>query len=386
MRGSRTSVKPERPDLSPCAATSQRSRGRRYPEELKDDRPHFERDRDRVIHCAAFRRLEYKTQVFVNHEGDYYRTRLTHTLEVAQISKGIARRLNLNEDLAESIALGHDLGHTPFGHTGEETLDRLMRGCGGFEHNRQSLRIVEALEERYPNFPGLNLTWETREGLIKRSFGGESDLRAVPEEFAPDLAPTLEAQIIELADEIAYNNHDIDDGLEAGYLEEDDLRGVVIWREMSEQVCRKYPGVSGKRKKYQVISHLIGFLIEDLVNHTRRVLRDRGVRSLEDVRRAGETLIRFSEETSEKNARLKAFLHEMLYRHYKMERMRVKARRTITRLFETCLNHPTLLPRKHQERADGEPLERVICDYIAGMTDRYALEEYKRLFDPEERV
>jgi len=238
----------ERPDLAPYAARSRGSRGRKFPEALKDDRPHFERDRDRVIHCAAFRRLEYKTQVFVNHEGDYYRTRLTHTLEVAQISKGIARRLKLNEDLAESIALAHDLGHTPFGHTGEDTLDRLMRDCGGFEHNRQSLRIVEELEERYPNFPGLNLTWETREGLIKRSRSGKDQMDSVPAEYMPDQAPSLEAQIIGLADEIAYNNHDIDDGLEAGYLGEDDLLSVAIWRDVRRTVEEKYPEVSGKRK------------------------------------------------------------------------------------------------------------------------------------------
>jgi len=236
------------PDLAPYAARSRGSRGRKFPEALKDDRPHFERDRDRVIHCAAFRRLEYKTQVFVNHEGDYYRTRLTHTLEVAQISKGIARRLKLNEDLAESIALAHDLGHTPFGHTGEDTLDRLMRDCGGFEHNRQSLRIVEELEERYPNFPGLNLTWETREGLIKRSRSGKDQMDSVPAEYMPDQAPSLEAQIIGLADEIAYNNHDIDDGLEAGYLGEDDLLSVAIWRDVRRTVEEKYPEVSGKRK------------------------------------------------------------------------------------------------------------------------------------------
>jgi dGTPase len=376
----------ERPDLAPWAARGLLSRGRQYPEELKDDRPHFERDRDRIIHCAAFRRLEYKTQVFVNHEGDYYRTRLTHTLEVAQISRGIARRLKLNEDLAESIALAHDLGHTPFGHTGEETLHRLMGEHGGFEHNRQSLRIVEELEERYPHFPGLNLTWETREGLIKRSVQEGNDAHRVPESFEPELAPTLEAQIIELADEIAYNNHDIDDGLEAGYLDDGDLLGMSLWREVNERVHRKYPRLDGKREKYQTISHLIGFLIEDLVDHTRTILEARGIGDLDDVRNAGENLVRLSPETHDKNQELKVFLHRKLYRHYKMERMRLKARRILIRLFHTYRENPTLLPFKQQERANAEPLERVICDYIAGMTDRYALEEYRRLFDPEERV
>lgn len=377
----------ERPELAPYAARSRHSRGRRYPEKFKDDRPHFERDRDRVIHCAAFRRLEYKTQVFVNHEGDYYRTRLTHTLEVAQISKGIARRLRLNEDLAESIALAHDLGHTPFGHTGEETLDALMQDCGGFEHNLQSLRIVEELEERYADFPGLNLTWETREGLIKRSMGDEKRARDIPQEFEPRLAPTLEAQIIGLADEIAYNNHDIDDGLEAGYLEEEELlEEVALWKELTQTVRRKYPGISGKRLKYQTISHLIGHLIDDLVKTTRRRLEQNRIRTLEEVREAGVNLIGFSEPTRLMNEALKSFLQERLYRHYKMERMRLKARRVVQELFEAYLHHPTLLPIRHQHRAESEPLKRVICDYIAGMTDRYAIEEYKRLFDPGERV
>lgn len=377
----------ERPDLAPYAARSSCSRGRKYPEVFKDDRPHFERDRDRVIHCTAFRRLEYKTQVFVNHEGDYYRTRLTHTLEVAQISRGIARRLHLNEDLAESIALAHDLGHTPFGHTGEETLASLMEDCGGFEHNLQSLRIVDELEHRYPGFPGLNLTWETREGLVKRYVEQKSPTRSVPPEFEPQMAPSLEAQIIELADEIAYNNHDIDDGLEAGYLDEEELRDEVeLWREMEGLVRGKYPSITGRQLKYQTISHLIGHLIGDLVETTKRTLKQKGVETLQDVREAGTNLIGFSAEVKEKNEALKRFLQERLYRHYKMERMRMKARRVIQRLFDAYLAQPTLLPLKHQRKAKEEPLKRVICDYIAGMTDRFAIEEYRRLFDPEERV
>lgn len=377
----------EREDLAPYAARSRLSRGRKYPEEFKDHRAHFERDRDRVIHCAAFRRLEYKTQVFVNHEGDYYRTRLTHTLEVAQISRGIARRLGLNEDLAESIALAHDLGHTPFGHTGEETLNNLMEDSGGFEHNLQSLRIVEQLEERYPLFPGLNLTWETREGLVKRSLQPRGHSKAIPEEFQPDQAPTLEAQIIELADEIAYNNHDIDDGLEAGYLQEEELfQEVDLWQELESRVRGKYPAISGKRLKYQTISHLIGYLIEDLVASTRSRLKEQDIRSLEDVRKAGGNLIGFSPSIRVRNNALKLFLQERLYRHYKMERMRLKAKRVLQGLFEAYLNHPTLLPIRQQHKADCEPLKRVVCDYIAGMTDRFAIEEYRRLFDPEEKV
>lgn len=386
MRKGEFFVNSERSDLAPYAARSHLSRGRRYREELKDDRPHFERDRDRIIHCAAFRRLEYKTQVFVNHEGDYYRTRLTHTLEVAQISKGIARRLRLNEDLAESIALAHDLGHTPFGHTGEETLNSLMADHGGFEHNRQSLRIVEELEDRYPPFPGLNLTWETREGLIKRSFQGESELNQIHDEFEPDKASTLEAQIIELADEIAYNNHDIDDGLEAGYLDENELLGLAIWREANEEVYRKYGSLNGKKEKYQTISHLIGYLIGDLVNYTRWIIEDRAIENLNDVRGADETLVRFSPITQNKNQELKSFLYRRLYRHDRMEKARLQARGTIDRLFMTYLEMPNLLPHKYQEKMRGEPLERVICDYVAGMTDRYALEEYRRLFDTQEQV
>jgi dGTPase len=376
----------ERPDLAAYAARSSSSRGRRYPEIFKDDRPHYERDRDRIIHCTAFRRLEYKTQVFVNNEGDYYRTRLTHTLEVAQISRGIARRLKLNEDLAESIALAHDLGHTPFGHTGEETLNGLMQEFGGFEHNRQSLRTVEELEERYPDFPGLNLTWETREGLIKRSLAEKKGHREVPEEYAADLSPTLEAQIIEVADEIAYNNHDIDDGLEARLLNRESLQDVVLWREMNDQVRRKYPLISEKQEKYQTISHLIGFLILDLVDHTRSLLAEHDIRGLQDVRRRKENLVRFSPETQEKNQELKAFLHRTFYRHYRVERMRLKARRMLTRLFEVYIDNPLLLPFKYQRRRETEPFERVVCDYLAGMTDRYALQEYRRLFDPEEKV
>lgn len=377
----------EREDLAPYAARSCLSRGRKYQEEFKDARPHFERDRDRVIHCAAFRRLEYKTQVFVNHEGDYYRTRLTHTLEVAQISKGIARRLGLNEDLAESIALAHDLGHTPFGHTGEETLNRLMADSGGFEHNLQSLRIVEELEERYPLFPGLNLTWETREGLVKRSMGGASGSREIPEEFQPDQAPTLEAQIIELADEIAYNNHDIDDGLEAGYLQEEELvERVDLWEELQAKVRSKYPSISGKRLKYQTVSHLIGYLIEDLVEFTRLQLKEQDIQSLEDVRKAGSNLVSFSPSIRARNNALKLFLQEKLYTHYKMERMRLKAKKVIQGLFEAYESYPTLLPHRQQQKAESEPLKRVICDYIAGMTDRFAIEEYRRLFDPEEKV
>lgn len=376
----------QRLELAAYAAQSSASRGRRYDEAYKDNRTVYERDRDRIIHCAAFRRLEYKTQVFVNHEGDYYRTRLTHSLEVAQIGRGIARRLALNEDLVEALALAHDLGHTPFGHTGEDVLDRLMTPYGGFEHNRQSLRIVEHLEERYPGFNGLNLSWEAREGIIKHASDYDIPDGSGLEEYAPDQRPTLEAQIIDLADEIAYNNHDIDDGLKAGYLEPQALMGIDLWAETYSRVKAKYPGLPEERQILQTISHLIGFLILDLVEQTSQNIQDRAIASQDDVRKAPHNLVMFSPATAERNRALKAFLYKNLYRHYKVERMRIKAERFLTLLFENYLQNPTLLPASYQDKYTAFGRERVICDYIAGMTDRYALDEYKRLFEPYERV
>jgi len=376
----------ERTDLADYAARSDRSHGRHHHEVFKDDRPAYERDRDRIIHCAAFRRLEYKTQVFVNHEGDYYRTRLTHSLEVAQIGRGIARRLRLNEDLIEALALAHDLGHTPFGHTGEEVLDRLMAPYGGFEHNRQSLRIVEHLEERYPGFNGLNLTWETREGIIKHSSDYDRPDQGELAEYLFDQRPTLEAQIIDLADEIAYNNHDIDDGLKAGYIDADELHTVELWAETMQLVTQKYPELSGERLVYQTISHLIGFLILDLVAETSSRLRTTGIKTLEDVRAHPVGLVGFSPKVAAQNRVLKRFLRDKLYHHYKVERMRIKAERFLTMLFESYCASPVLLPFAHQAKFAEHGRERVICDYLAGMTDRYALDEYKRLFDPYERV
>jgi dGTPase len=376
----------ERQDLAGYAARSGDSRGRRHEEIYKDDRPAYERDRDRIIHCAAFRRLEYKTQVFVNHEGDYYRTRLTHSLEVAQIGRGIARRLHLNEDLVETLALAHDLGHTPFGHTGEEVLNRLMAPYGGFEHNRQSLRIVEHLEERYPGFNGLNLTWESREGIIKHSSDYDVPDGSGYEEYLPELRPTLEAQIIDLADEIAYNNHDIDDGLKAGYLDPAALMKVDLWAETHALVKQKHPSLPAERQVLQTISHLIGRLILDLIEQTRANILDAGIACMADVRRQPATLVRFSSATAERNRELKRFLFRNLYSHYKVERMRIKAERFLKMLFENYLKNPTLLPTSYQDKYDLYGRERVVCDYIAGMTDRYALDEYKRLFEPYERV
>ena len=376
----------ERNDLATYAAKSSQSRGRKFEEPHKDDRPNFERDRDRIIHCAAFRRLEYKTQVFVNHEGDYYRTRLTHSLEVAQIARGIARRLKLNEDLAETLALSHDLGHTPFGHTGEHVLNKLMKDHGGFEHNRQSLRIVDHLEERYPGIEGLNLTYETREGIIKHSSDYDKPGNDAASEFEPDEQPTLEAQIIDLADEIAYNNHDIDDGLKAGYLHLDELREVALWQETFDHVAAKFTDLDFERQIYQTISHLIGLLINDLVVTTQQHLVENGISSLDDVRSQKGRVVSFSHELASKNKELKKFLMQKLYTHYKVERMRVKSERFITLLFECYTDNPTLLPGSYQLKYDKYGEAKVICDYIAGMTDRYALDEYKRLFEPYERV
>jgi len=375
----------ERPDLAPYACTSSLSRGRKHPEEFRDNRPAFERDRDRIIHCAAFRRLEYKTQVFLNHEGDYYRTRLTHSLEVAQIGKAIARKLHLNEDLTEALALAHDLGHTPFGHTGEEVLDQLMAGQGGFEHNYQSFRVVDELEERYPGFDGLNLSWEVREGILKHSTSHDTpgETRA---EFLPGTVPSIEAQLINYADEIAYNNHDIDDGLKSGYLTLELLKQVELWESTCAAVRERYPAIDDKRLVYQTISALIGMQIADICTNTVSNLERHGIATQDDLRRVNRVVVHFSPAVEEENLLLKRFLKEKLYRHYKVDKMRVKAEHVLTRLFETYVRRPNLLPPKYQRRIERNGVERVVADYIAGMTDRYALDEFKRLFEPYERV
>ncbi|MFK5926213.1 MAG: deoxyguanosinetriphosphate triphosphohydrolase [Desulfuromusa sp.] len=373
-------------ELANYAAHSDQSRGREYDEPFKDERLAFERDRDRIIHCAAFRRLEYKTQVFVNHEGDYYRTRLTHSLEVAQIARGIARNLHLNEDLVEALALSHDLGHTPFGHTGEHVLKRLMKDFGGFEHNQQSLRIVELLEQRYPGFDGLNLSWETREGIIKHSSDYDQAGREAIKPYRPEDRATLEGQIIDLADEIAYNNHDIDDGLKAGYISLNDLEEVELWQQTYLMIGKKFSGLDDKRHILQTISYLIGDLMHDLVNTTTGNLKKYNIATLEDIREQPENLVSFSLRMSELNQQLKKFLYQRLYRHSKVERMRVKAERFLTLLFENYMENPTLLPERHQLRFEKYGTERVICDYIASMTDRYAQDEYKKLYEPFERA
>ncbi|TAL17897.1 deoxyguanosinetriphosphate triphosphohydrolase [bacterium] len=376
----------EREDLAPYAARSAESRGREHGEELKDGRPAFERDRDRVIHSAAFRRLEYKTQVFVNHEGDYYRTRLTHSLEVAQIARGLARRLGLNEELTEALALAHDLGHTPFGHTGEEVLNRLMAENGGFEHNLQGLRVVTLLEKRHPSFPGLNLTFEVREGIVKHSSSWDKPDFISLTQYEPSLQPTLEAQLIDLADEIAYNNHDIDDGLEAGYVSLGELMEIRLWRETWEEVLARMTGIAGREAVSQTISRLIGTMMQDLVEETERALSGSGVKDLDDVRNCGARLVRRSPAMEEKNRELKKFLMEKLYRHPKVETMRFKAERFLTDLFNAYAQNPGLLHLSLRERAKEEGLFRVVCDAVASMTDRQCIDEYRRLFDPYQKV
>jgi dGTPase len=375
----------ERPDLAPYASRSVLSKGRRYSEEFKDDRPAFERDRDRIIHSAAFRRLEYKTQVFVNHEGDYYRTRLTHSLEVAQIARGIARKLRLNEELTEAISLAHDLGHTPFGHAGEDALHALMAEYGGFEHNLQSLRVVEVLEERYPLFPGLNLTFETREGLAKHSSYHDSPGTDLSE-YEMGLSPALEAQIINVADEIAYNNHDIDDGLESNLIDRDELREVPLWQEVFARVEKRYTQATVQAKTYTAISSLIGLLIQDVVGQTLHNIKGHGIETVEDVRRLGENLVSYSPAVQKESGLLKDFLHHRLYHHWRVERMRIKAERFISELFKAYVETPALISGRYRIRREGESVPRMVCDYIAGMTDRFALDEYKKLFDPYEKV
>ncbi len=362
--------------LAPYAQRSCETKGRKYREHEHPLRTVYQRDRDRIVHCRAFRRLEYKTQVFVNHVGDHFRTRLTHTMEVTSIGRTIARILRLNEDLTEAICLVHDVGHPPFGHSGEAILNDLMAGHDGFEHNLQSLRVVDVLERKYPDFPGLNLSWEVREGIMKHST--EYDKNSDEDPSLED-NPSLEAQIVSTADEIAYNTHDIDDGLEAGILDEQKMEDAELWKVANERFNREYPDVDREIKIYYSVRNTINFLVSDLTENSLRSIRESGVKSVDDVRKHGGTLIVFSPEVAKKDKELKRFLLDNVYRHPRVERRNEVARQIIHALFKAFVDDPEHMSDRARERIKNEPRHRVVCDYIAGMTDRYALRKYGEL-------
>ena len=380
--------------LSPWATCESRSLGRRHPEPPPRFRGEYHRDRDRIIHSTAFRRLVYKTQVFVNHEGDLYRTRLTHSLEVAQIARTVAGALGLNTYLTEAVCLAHDLGHTPFGHAGQEALNRCMADFGGFEHNLQSLRVVDELEEKYAEFTGLNLMFETREGILKHcSVRNARMLGELGRRFLEGLQPGLEAQLANVADEIAYNNHDVDDGLRAGLLDMEELRHAVLFKEQHDVVLARWPELAGRRLVHEIVRRMIGRVVEDLVATSRAELDAAQPDSPDAVRHAGKRLIGFSPEVGAAHAELKRFLRDRLYRHNRVIRMTTKAQRTVSDLFEAFMGEPRLLPEDHarevarKEASHGQAgRARAVADYIAGMTDRFAILEHGRLFDPRART
>ncbi len=364
--------------LAPYGVRSKDSKGRAYLDNEPNYRTAFQRDRDRVLHTTAFRRLEYKTQVFINFEGDYFRTRLTHTLEVAQVGRTIARALGANEDLVEAICLAHDLGHSPFGHAGEYTLGKLMKDFGGFDHNKQSLRIVTELEQRYPEFPGLNLTWETREGMVKHE--SEYDLTDA-REFSPELRGNLETQICNVADELAYTTHDLDDGLRSGMITPQMLDGIALWEILTESSNWSGPLLQDL-ERHRMIRKLVGLLVTDMIQATDTRLKESGAKSALDIQKLAYNMIGYSEDMQRRNRELKDFLFSKLYRHFRVVRMQVKAEHIVTDLFTAYLAEPLILPDHVQQWIPGRGLERTICDYIAGMTDRYAIEEHARLNDP----
>lgn len=366
--------------LAPYGMKSGDTKGREHPEAEPKHRTVFQRDRDRILHTTAFRRLEYKTQVFVNHEGDYFRTRLTHTLEVAQIGRTIARALGANEDLIEAICLAHDIGHAPFGHAGEIVLAHLMENHGGFDHNRQSLRIVTLLERRYIDFPGLNLTYEVREGIVKHET--EYDISS-SEGYEPDKRGSLEAQIANIADELAYTVHDLDDGLYAGLLTPNQLDGVALWELGKREIGFKTDAFD-EMARHRLIRRLTGILVRDVCHATAQHIEQAGPKSAEELQLLPHNVIGFGQELADMVREMKAFLYQNMYKHYRVVRMQKKAERFITQLFDAFIDDPHQLPNstRVQQKVDGETLARVICDYIAGMTDRYALQEYQKLFDP----
>ncbi len=382
----------ERRELAPYAMRSAESKGRQFDEPAPPIRTAYQRDRDRIIHSTAFRRLEYKTQVFVNHEGDHYRTRLTHTMEVAQVARTVARVLNANEDLTEAIALAHDVGHTPFGHSGEDALRELMKDHGGFEHNLHGLRVVDYLERLYPAFHGLNLTYEVREAIAKHSTVHD---RPQVREFQPKLSPTLEAQIVEAADSIAYNSHDIDDGLMSGLLKEEELLQLRLparaMHFVEEEIKRgpagaSRPEITDRLRRRQLVRHLINLVVNDLVQSTDARLREINPRSPDDVRRAPDRIVQFSPLLAEEKRELEGYLQKNFYEHYRVQRMALKAKRFIREIFECYLQDVKQLPPDYQKRAAREGLHQALCDYIAGMTDRYVQQEYLKLFEPFEKV
>jgi dGTPase len=380
--------------LAPYAAAESQSRGRRFTEPPPQFRREYQRDRDRIIHSNAFRRLVYKTQVFVNHEGDLYRTRLTHSVEVAQIARTIASALDLNETLAEAICLAHDLGHTPFGHAGQDALNACMRPFGGFEHNLQSLRVVDELEDRYADFRGLNLTFECREGILKHcSVRNARQLGELGERFIRRRQPSLEAQLSNLADEIAYNNHDVADGLRAGLITLEDLEEIELFERQHRRVLAQYTDLPARKVIHETIRRVINHVVSDLIRTTRSNLEAAAPESVADVRTRSKPLVAFSPDVAQEQLKLKQFLNERVYRHYKVLRMTSKARLVVTRLFDTFVNDANLMPTEHQEsivRLEGSlgkaGRARAVADYIAGMTDRYAILEHQRLFDPAERT
>ena len=375
--------------LAKYAANPEQSRGRKFKEADPQGRNQFQRDRDRIIHSSAFRRLEYKTQVFVNHEGDLFRTRLTHSIEVAQIGRAIARNLQLHEDLVEGIALAHDLGHTPFGHAGQDALNECMCDFGGFEHNLQSLRVVDLLEQRYAEFDGLNLTFELREGILKHcSLNNAKQLGDVGERFINKEQPSLEAQLTNLADEIAYNNHDVDDGLRSGLITLEQLEQVTLFADNLNQVRQQYPNLSGRRLIHETVRRMINALVVDLCQQSSANIVKANPANIDEVRK-NSMLISFSPEMREQQTELKRFLRANLYQHYRVNRMTAKAQRIIKELFAVFLDDIRLMPDEFQARALQEASQmdkaRAVADYIAGMTDRYAIKEHQRLFTIADR-
>ncbi|KAB2836407.1 MAG: deoxyguanosinetriphosphate triphosphohydrolase [Candidatus Brocadia sp.] len=371
-------------ELASYAMKSKDSRGRKYPEEEHQYRSVYQRDRDRIIHSTAFRRLEYKTQVFVNHEGDYYRTRLTHTMEVSQIARSISRVLNLNEDIAEAISLAHDLGHTPFGHSGEDVLKKLMEGHGGFEHNLHGLRVVDILERKYPDFPGLNLSWELKESIVKHK--SPYNNTSVTTEYRTNEQPLLEAQIVDKADSIAYDNHDLDDSLKAGIITDDELQIVDLWRETQKKVKQKYAIYDPDIVIAQTIKTLINLEVTDLIENTMSRIKREGIKTVQDVREYPGLIVSFSSSLSEQKKNLQEFLFKNVYQHYRVIRMADKAKRFLEELFVAFIKNPKQLPIEYQKWIEEAGLYQAVCDYIAGMTDRFAQDEYKKLFYPYERV